>query len=88
MKRDRLEQLFARATERALDAARRNVWNEIPDTVRYNFFPNQSYDLEPDGQSRTTHPEESLPPGQYGHVCHLSIRRVLQLTERQDYLSS
>jgi len=63
MKRDRLEQLFARATERALDAARGNVWNEIPDTVRYNFFPNQSYDLDPDGQSRTTHPAESLPAG-------------------------
>lgn len=65
MTRERFQELFVRARERAIAFAREKVWNEIPDAVRYKLEANQSYDVDQQGQSQTSYAQDSLPIGQY-----------------------
>lgn len=65
MTRDRFRDHFGQAVDRALAIGRLLFSDELPDTPRFLVYPNQSYDIEPDGQSLTSYPEDTLPRGHH-----------------------
>src|SRR5690242_13744719 len=58
-------ELLRKATLEVVAFTREYVWNPIPDRVQYRVFPNQSFDLTPDGQSLTDYPQDTLEPGTF-----------------------